>query len=475
MAGQAAVYVWSMKDNQLVEGAKHDVGETIRINLQPWDDVTEQFGSYNRSELDGDAFLLADFCWGELVKPPERAKEVPPLFYAYFVGILFLGVMALQRARTLSGDDAQMNWKKTLIYTAGLSAITLPWFVVGAGAKEDATPTATTTTAPTQAAAPVVDSASLAEFAKVWDGMGDKKVYEGKDGWLFLPSEIRHLAVGEFWGDKAANVSKARNPSYADPLPTVIDLHKQLAGLGIELIFMPVPTKASIYGDKVVDVAPGTRIDAHHQTFYQALTDAGVRVVDLVPKFLAARSEAENVYCKQDTHWAAKGIDIAATDVAAFIKEQDWYKGLTTASYDARESTIALSGDLRGMLGDTSLPKAEEKLVTITANGQPVEKSKDSPVLILGDSHTLVFGDGGDMHANGAGFPDVLAHKLGIQVDLIGIRGSGVGAARRNLAKDFIRNPTYAGSKKVVVWLFAGRDLTESSDGIDWRPLPMKK
>ena len=477
VAAQAAAYVWSMKDNELVDGAKYDVGDTVRIQLEDWGDREAEFGSFNRSELDGDAFLLADYCWGALVKAPEAVKEITPLFYAYIVGLIFLGAMAVQRAKTLRGEDVNMNWKKTIAYTASLSVLTLPCFMVGTQAKEAAAEqeTVTTTAETTQAPASPVDNAALGKIGEVYKGIGDKTVYEGKDGWLFLPSELRHLSVGEFWGENAANVSKARNPSYADPLPTILDLHAQLKAIGVELVFMPVPTKASIYADKIVDVAPGSRIDTHHQALFKKLTDSGVNVIDLTPKFLAARSGDDNVYCQQDTHWATKGISIAAGDVAAHIKAQAWYKALTPKVYEAKTGTIALSGDLRDMLGNLSIPKAEERLVTISEAGKPVAKSKDSPVLILGDSHTLVFGDGGDMHTVGAGFPDHLAHQLGIPVDLIGIRGSGVGAARRNLAKEFIRNPSYAESKKVVVWLFAGRDLTESSDGIDWRPLPMKK
>ena len=38
-----------------------------------------------------------------------------------------------------------------------------------------------------------------------------------------------------------------------------------------------------------------------------------------------------------------------------------------------------------------------------------MEPDRTSPVLVLGDSHVLVFHDGGDMHAAGAGLPDQLA------------------------------------------------------------------
>ena len=50
----------------------------------------------------------------------------------------------------------------------------------------------------------------------------------GRDGWLFLRSELRHVSVGPFWGDAAAKVSKATPPDKADPLPAILDFHQQL-------------------------------------------------------------------------------------------------------------------------------------------------------------------------------------------------------------------------------------------------------
>ena len=78
------------------------------------------------------------------------------------------------------------------------------------------------------------DCAQLAEKAGALTVVGD-------DGWLFSKNELRHLSVGQFWGKLSGKVSRARNVNRRDPLPAIIDFNEKLEGLGIELIFLPIP------------------------------------------------------------------------------------------------------------------------------------------------------------------------------------------------------------------------------------------
>jgi hypothetical protein len=85
---------------------------------------------------------------------------------------------------------------------------------------------------------------------------------------------------------------------------------------------------------------------------------------------------------------------------------------------------------------------------------------------LLGDSHNLVFHAGGDMHAQGAGLPDHLAHQLGFPVDVVAVRGSGATPSRLNL---FRRRDKMKG-KRVVIWCLSVREFTE---GQGWRKIPI--
>ena len=92
-----------------------------------------------------------------------------------------------------------------------------------------------------------------------------KMVIQGKDGWLFFVPELRNLTVGQFWGEASAKVSRASKPEYADPLPAILDFKEQLDKAGIELLFVPVPAKASIYPEMLVDQPEiSSRVDLHH-------------------------------------------------------------------------------------------------------------------------------------------------------------------------------------------------------------------
>ena len=71
------------------------------------------------------------------------------------------------------------------------------------------------------------------------------------------------------------------------------------------------------------------------------------------------------------------------------------------------------------------------------------------------------------MHAEGAGLPENLAYELGMNVDLVGVRGSGATPARVELAR---RRDNMAG-KKLVIWCFTVREYTESLTG--WRKVPV--
>ena len=65
---EALVYIASMKDNVWTDAAKLRIGDTVQIELKPWSDFEDEYGSWNRSEFDDDELLLQDPCWGEIVQ-----------------------------------------------------------------------------------------------------------------------------------------------------------------------------------------------------------------------------------------------------------------------------------------------------------------------------------------------------------------------------------------------------------------------
>ena len=90
---------------------------------------------------------------------------------------------------------------------------------------------------------------------------------------------------------------------------------------------------------------------------------------------------------------------------------------------------------------------------------------RDSPIVLLGDSHLLVFHIGTDMHAIGAGLGDHLAARLGFPLDVVGVRGSGATASRMTL----VRRRDNLEGKRMIIWCLSARELTEASA---WARLP---
>jgi len=307
---------------------------------------------------------------------------------------------------------------------------------------------------------------------------------EGRNGWMFLASELRHLSVGKFTGAAAQTVSKATKPEWRDPLPAILDFKAGLDRAGIELLIVPVPPKAVVYPDMLCDgpQAQGSsqipRLDSAHQQFYELLRAHGVAILDLYSAFAAARSDGKGAaYCKQDSHWSGRGCEIAARQIADVVKDRQWLKQAEKTAFASEARDVEISGDLWNAATGTKPPKETLRLRFVGKKDdsvlQPVKPDKNSPVVLLGDSHTLVFHSGGDMHARGAGLVDQLALEFGFVVDLIGVRGSGATPARINLFRRGRSDPHYFDNKKLVIWCFSAREFTEATSG--WRKVPVVK
>lgn len=295
----------------------------------------------------------------------------------------------------------------------------------------------------------------------------------GKDNWLFLGRELRHIGAGKFWGEAAAKVSQATKPENADPLPAILDFKAQLDKAGIELLLVPVPPKAVIYPDKIWDAVPAAetpRLDGFHQEFYTLLSKNGVKVLDLVPDLLTHRADAEGpVYCKTDTHWSGRGCVIAAQRIAKEIQNRPWLKNIAKLKPSTQNKAVSIEGDLAKALAPQA-PNETLPFRFVSTLQKPIEPARDSPIILLGDSHNLIFHAGEDMLATGAGLPDQLAAELGFAVDLIAVRGSGATPARISLLRLARANDDYLKQKKLVIWCFSAREFTESSG---WQKVPV--
>jgi hypothetical protein len=303
----------------------------------------------------------------------------------------------------------------------------------------------------------------------------------GKEEWLFFGPELRFVSSGRFWGAAASKVSRATRPEFADPFPAIVDFHLQLKKMGIELLLVPVPPKSVIYPDLLSDLVaisrenPPVRIDAESQAFYKLLDKEGIRVLDLTPFFLANRFHREGaLFCKQDTHWSGNGAVLAARKIREEIEGRPWLKTTPKSTYRSVWKSLPIAGDLWKAMGEKGLQQEMLPVRQVGAGSagvlQSIAPDQKSPIILVGDSHNLVFHAGDDMHTRDAGLPDQLALELGFPVDLAGVRGSGATPARVNLLRRAQKDSNYWKKKKLVIWCFASREFTQS-DG--WKKVPL--
>jgi alginate O-acetyltransferase complex protein AlgJ len=311
----------------------------------------------------------------------------------------------------------------------------------------------------------------IAELSKTSDGNG---VLSGKEGWLFLKEELEHLSSEAYYGEKVLMVSKAAKPEFADPVPGIVDFYTQLKNLGIELIFVPIPPKALIYPQYLpgnISVDSVKELERPYEEFYGKLRQEGVTVLDLIPLYRRVSKEKQ-LYCKTDTHFSGQGLSLVASELIAMLSKRDWLKTVEKKSFTNEERVVSIHGDLSQMQKSDTREDLTLNFVQNGVTSKLIEPDPDSPVLLLGDSHTLVFSVGGDLHASGAGLFDQLSAAVGSPIDLLGVRGSGATASRIKLYQRSRKDASFLSGKKVVIWCLSAREFTGSGG---WRKIPVAK
>ena len=268
----------------------------------------------------------------------------------------------------------------------------------------------------------------------------------------FLPANCGFFRSDASGAMRRPRVSRARKPELANPLPAIVDFHHQLRARGIELVVVPVPPKAAIYPEKFV---PGFDLTSHDpapvlRQFYEELRASRHRCLDPfahadpksgTPARAGLLQNGQSLVGNRMRAGRAgdRGACSTQADGAARVRKEyvsDW-------------NEVQVNGDLAGLLPPDARKPGPEKIsvqsVSEKGTGAVVEPDPNSPVLVIGDSHTLVYHD---FLAERAGLIDQLALELGFAPDLIGTRGSGATPVRINLYRRSLQRPRISGEKK---------------------------
>tara|TARA_R110002096_G_scaffold91625_14_gene207329 strand:+ start:2554 stop:3600 length:1047 start_codon:yes stop_codon:yes gene_type:complete len=299
---------------------------------------------------------------------------------------------------------------------------------------------------------------------------------QGEDrDWFFLTSELLHAGTGQFWTRDWAEVAINKQ----DPVPFMVQFQDLLQARGIELLVVPIPAKTSIHPDKV---SSKFGVDAPYpaKPFLDQLTSAGLTCLDLEPVFKAERAAGNKMHCEQDAHFTPHACAVISKLIAQRYQDADWFTPQPESGFLRSEGKDLI------IIGD-QVPEDQRSKFTEVLDVQycgtnqggklaPVPPSDQSPILLLGDSHTLVFQEGSSrgMHCKGAGLLDNLQVDCGLAIDQVGVRGSGMKAARVQLYRHAAGKPGYWDHKKLVIWTFSIREFTQSFDKLMEIPIERK-
>ncbi|MBD3393007.1 MAG: hypothetical protein GF418_12935 [Chitinivibrionales bacterium] len=319
--------------------------------------------------------------------------------------------------------------------------------------------------------------------------LGSKGI-TGRDGWFFYKPGYEYLVRPSVYDPRSVEVD-ANDTKYADdPVGAILTFKRQLGERGIDLLFVLVPGKASIYPDMMSElVDPSLAGTLSHSTKLLAtLADSGVDVVDLFSAFAEERTHdeeaGESIYLEKDTHWRARGLRAAAAAVAARVKQYPWYREGTT-EYAIERTSVMRDGDVGIMsklpdytIGQLRLQFELEKTpcyqvyeVYRGSDGEILRRklygrqsSGSSDILLIGDSFTRIY-----QHdpPRSAGWVAHLAAELKQPVFYDYSDGGSSTLMRQKLA----RNTDWLDGKKLVIWEVVERDVRYGAEG--WKDVEL--
>ena len=241
-------------------------------------------------------------------------------------------------------------------------------------------------------------------------------------------------------------------PAEENPVARIASLRDSLAGLGIDFLFVPVPTKLDVEPGLLGHPGDGV-VQPWSRKLLDDLAAAGVETVDL-----HAALSGKGLWRKQDTHWKPAGAQAAAEAVAVRIREYSWFPEAARDSLGLmrRDTSWKDFGDLRDRLDPAVKAGIAQEEVRgprfHLPDGKPYDDVEGASILLIGDSYLGVYQK---VPPRAAGFSSHLAATLGTPVSVVMGWGGGPEAPRKLAA----RGPDGLKGRRLVVWIMSVRDL----------------
>jgi len=250
------------------------------------------------------------------------------------------------------------------------------------------------------------------------------KALKGRDGWMFYKPGVQYLIEQDRTEVEPSDSIWAAPPTgqtHRDSVVRAIVAYRdQLRQRNIELLVVPVPSKASVYPDMLTRRFAGHSGEFRSPTedLIEELRQQGVPVVQLFEVFRRARQtdsvsgSCESYYLADDTHWTPQGAAVAARAVAESLHRLGW-NSQAPLSYTTEEVRVWRRGDLLDMISIPALSErcpaeevhCERVLDPLVGpmvpqpdardgrfkNDHLIDTPMESSVLLLGDSFSRIY------------------------------------------------------------------------------------
>ncbi len=318
-----------------------------------------------------------------------------------------------------------------------------------------------------------------------WLGAGNERVYCGRDGWLFYRADVEHVTGPGFltpaWlRARVAGGKEWTHPPQPDPREAIRRFKRDLDARGIALVLMPTPVKPTIHPERLAGTDHGWSGPVQNSSYARLVEDLerdGVLVFDLAPALLE-RSRATGLaqYLAADTHWRPEAVEFAAAQLAAYLRAHVALEEVPDPGYRRVPREVTSTGDTLAMLNlpGTQRRYPPEAVVihqVVGPDGSPWRPSRSADVLVLGDSFSNVYSLASLGWGEAAGLVEQLSYALRRPVDRIVQNDDGAFATRALLRRDLAVGTDRLAGKRVVIYQFATRELSQG----DWKILDLPR
>ena len=166
-------------------------------------------------------------------------------------------------------------------------------------------------------------------FSLIVFGEGKPGVIVGEEGWLYTDEEFV--------------ASKDAAEVYAENLNYIREVRDELSANDIELVIVPVPSKARVYHEFTKDTPAQAHLDLY-QSFDRDIDELTITTAKSLDMMIAQKP-VEPMFLQTDTHWTPAGArQVADAAAAAAFSETEFRGGQVFQTHvgDAR----SMSGDL---------------------------------------------------------------------------------------------------------------------------------